>query len=170
MKKIAVLLVIALLASTAPAHAFFWSLGYAAKSGDKELDVTLSNINREASSDKSAFALELSSLYRVPKVDIDSLLFEFKLSPADAYMTIRLSLLSGKPISVVVGEYKKNKGQGWGVIAKNLGIKPGSAAFHELKSGATKSLTVVKESKANKNKYKNQNENQNQSKNKNKNK
>jgi hypothetical protein len=28
-----------------------------------------------------------------------------------------------------------NKGKGWGVIAKNLGIKPGSAEFHALKRG-----------------------------------
>ena len=32
-------------------------------------------------------------------------------------------------------EYRNNKGQGWGVIAKNLGIKPGSDEFHALKAG-----------------------------------
>jgi hypothetical protein len=35
----------------------------------------------------------------------------------------------------VVREYKAHKGQGWGVIAKNLGIKPGSKEFHALKKG-----------------------------------
>jgi hypothetical protein len=33
----------------------------------------------------------------------------------------------------VLREYKSSKGKGWGVIAKSLGIKPGSKEFHELK-------------------------------------
>jgi hypothetical protein len=32
-------------------------------------------------------------------------------------------------------EYQVHKGKGWGVIAKNLGIKPGSKEFHALKKG-----------------------------------
>jgi hypothetical protein len=35
----------------------------------------------------------------------------------------------------VVDVYKKNRGKGWGVIAKSLGIKPGSPEFHALKRG-----------------------------------
>jgi hypothetical protein len=31
--------------------------------------------------------------------------------------------------------YKQSKGKGWGVIAKELGIKPGSPEFHALKRG-----------------------------------
>ena len=36
-------------------------------------------------------------------------------------------------MDIVLKEYKANKGRGWGVIAKKLGIKPGSKEFHELK-------------------------------------
>jgi hypothetical protein len=32
--------------------------------------------------------------------------------------------------------YSKHKSNGWGVIAKQLGIKPGSAEFHQLKNRA----------------------------------
>ena len=48
----------------------------------------------------------------------------------------------------------KREGAGWGVIAKNLGIKPGSAAFHELKD-----TSKVKKHHAQqqKNKHKNKN-------------
>jgi hypothetical protein len=35
----------------------------------------------------------------------------------------------------VLKEYKTSKGKGWGVIAKSLGIKPGSAEFQALKNG-----------------------------------
>jgi hypothetical protein len=34
-----------------------------------------------------------------------------------------------------VPTYQASKGKGWGVIAKELGIKPGSPAFHALKEG-----------------------------------
>ena len=39
-----------------------------------------------------------------------------------------------QPVRVVT-EFREHAGQGWGVIAKNLGIKPGSAEFHALKNG-----------------------------------
>src|SRR3546814_19499812 len=41
----------------------------------------------------------------------------------------------GIPCIDVVHEYDRHPGQGWGVVAKRLGIKPGSAAFHALKRG-----------------------------------
>lgn len=43
-----------------------------------------------------------------------------------------------KPTDQVVQVYKANQGKGWGVIAKRMGIKPGSAEFHALKSGELK--------------------------------
>jgi hypothetical protein len=39
--------------------------------------------------------------------------------------------LSRKPMNTVVDVYEKN--QGWGNIAKELGIKPGSQEFHRMK-------------------------------------
>ncbi|HEX9934232.1 MAG TPA: hypothetical protein VGB38_03460, partial [bacterium] len=38
-----------------------------------------------------------------------------------------------QPAERVMDEYKSGKGKGWGVIAKSLGIKPGSDEFHALK-------------------------------------
>ena len=48
-------------------------------------------------------------------------------------MCFRVAEITKKPVDVVLKEYKANKRRGWGVIAKNLGIKPGSKEFHELK-------------------------------------
>ena len=57
------------------------------------------------------------------------------------------------PPEHVVDQYRKNKGQGWGVIAKSLGIKPGSAEFHALKEGRlsaqTRGNSSVKPGKSN---------------------
>jgi hypothetical protein len=55
--------------------------------------------------------------------------------PSDVYMCLRVGELAKQPIDRVVEEYKMHRGQGWGVIAKNLDIKPGSDEFIALKSG-----------------------------------
>jgi hypothetical protein len=34
-----------------------------------------------------------------------------------------------------VDQWERDHGQGWGVMAQRLGIKPGSAEFHRLKKG-----------------------------------
>jgi hypothetical protein len=70
---------------------------------------------------------------------------------ADVYMAPEVAKISGKPIVEVVQSYKSNKGKGWGVIAKNLGIKPGSKEFKVLKNGASEALDKVKAKKKGKN-------------------
>jgi hypothetical protein len=50
-------------------------------------------------------------------------------------MVLRLGEMSNKPPEYVIKEYKERKGKGWGVLAKSLGIKPGSKEFHALKRG-----------------------------------
>lgn len=106
---------------------------YDGKTGDKNLDLSLKNLNIEAQSDTKNFISRLSVSYGVPGLKIESLLVKVKMPPADVYMTLRVAKIANKPIDVVVDEYNANKGKGWGVIAKNLGIKPGSKEFHELK-------------------------------------
>ena len=56
-------------------------------------------------------------------------------TPADAFMCLQLGQMARKQPETVVQTYKASKGKGWGVIAKELGIKPGSAEFHALKRG-----------------------------------
>jgi len=51
------------------------------------------------------------------------------------YMVLRLGEMSRQPTEDVVRKYKSGKGQGWGALAKSLGIKPGSKEFKELKNG-----------------------------------
>ena len=145
MKKIALLVILTFFLVNFSTYAdFSFSAKYSAKTGDKSFDTTLGNLNAGAKSDRDNFISDLSLTYGVPKIKIQELMFKVKMAPADVYMTIRIADLIRRPIDVVVGEYKANRGKGWGVIAKNLGIKPGSAAFHALKSGASASLGKVK--------------------------
>lgn len=101
------------------------------------LDAFHGEINIRAQADLGAFKADLGATFGLPAPRIDSL-FDLLPSPADVYMTLRVGEVSHQPIDRVVEEFKRNRGQGWGVIAKNLGIKPGSPEFHALKQGRLK--------------------------------
>ena len=126
------------------------------QTGDPQLDQDLKELNEQAKTNLKNFADQLGRHYGVPKETTDWLLKKVGMSPADAYMAAKVSKISKKPMENVVKEYEYNKGKGWGVIAKNLGIKPGSKEFHELKrddSGMiSKSKTKSKKQKKDKGK------------------
>ena len=101
--------------------------------GDLELDRSLKELNEGVQLNLRDFAKNLSRYYHVPEETVDWLLDSVGMTPADAYMATKVSKIANQPVEEVVNEYKANKGKGWGVIAKKLGIKPGSKEFHELK-------------------------------------
>ena len=98
------------------------------------LDSFLGEIDLTARADLGAFKANLHLSFSVSDSEISGL-FEVMSAPSDVYMCLRIGELADQPIDKVVAEHKKHKGQGWGVIAKNLGIKPGSDEFHALKAG-----------------------------------
>jgi len=104
--------------------------------GDADMDANLTVINTNAKSDLGAFKTQLSIDFGVKVPVIDNFL-SMNMEPADVYFAFELGRVLNKPVDDVVAVYKKNKGKGWGVIAKELGIKPGSDEFHALK-GKTK--------------------------------
>lgn len=55
--------------------------------------------------------------------------------PADAFMVFQLGQLARQPTDRVLQVYQSGEGKGWGAMAKDLGIKPGSPEFHALKRG-----------------------------------
>ncbi len=99
-----------------------------------ELNVFISNLNVQAQADLGAFKVRLSTQFGVPAARVEAVMASVK-TPGDAYMCFRVGQVASKPVEVVVKEYQGNKEKSWGVIAKNLGIKPGSKEFHALKEG-----------------------------------
>ena len=71
--------------------------------------------------------------FKIGDVEIKTVLSNVE-RPADAYMVLRLAEMSGQSTDYVAEQYRSNGGRGWGVLAKNLGIKPGSSEFHALKN------------------------------------
>ncbi len=92
----------------------------------------VSDFNIQAQSDPSGFRARLATRFRIGDAEISAVIGNVA-SPADAYIVFRLGEMSGRPYDRVLREYKSSQGKGWGVIAKSLGIKPGSKEFHALK-------------------------------------
>jgi len=104
--------------------------------GDPELDQSLVAIDANARLDFGAFRSDISIGYNVTEKKIDYLSAEIGMSAGDIFMTVELAKITHKSIDQVVEVYNVHKGKGWGVMAKELGIKPGSPEFHALKDQA----------------------------------
>lgn len=93
----------------------------------------LLDIDRRARINVSSYQNELSMAFGLPVPQISGLLSSVA-SPSDAYMILRIGQLCGRPVPQVVDVYKRHRNRGWGAIAKEMGIKPGSPEFHALKN------------------------------------
>ena len=94
----------------------------------------LRDLSIQAEADPSGFRMRLGARFKIGDVEIDAVLSNFE-KPADAYMVLRLAEMSRQPTDYVMTQYRSTGNKGWGVVAKNLGIKPGSKEFHALKNG-----------------------------------
>lgn len=120
------------------------------RSGTFQIDGDLNQINVSASADFGKFRSELSVGYNISEEKINYYHAELSMPPADIYFALEMSRASHRPIDDVVRIYKVKQKHGWGEIAKDLGIKPGSAEFHALKNKAVKKSGKYKENKGNK--------------------
>jgi hypothetical protein len=98
------------------------------------LEDFLTNVNIQARADLPGFSARISTQFGVPIPQVQAVIHSVR-EPADAFMVFQLGQMSGKNPDTVMSVYKQKNKKGWGVIAKNLGIKPGSAEFHALKNG-----------------------------------
>ena len=96
------------------------------------LDDFLSHVNVQARVNLPEFSTKISVQFGVPLAKVQVVLSSVR-EPADAFMVFQLGQMTGRAPERVMEVYRP--GKGWGVIAKELGIKPGSAEFHALKNG-----------------------------------
>jgi len=90
------------------------------------------DFNIKAEVDPSGFRARLAARFKIGNAEVKTVIGNVE-KPADAYMVLRLGEMSNQPTKKVIEKYKSGKGKGWGVLAKSLGIKPGSKEFHALK-------------------------------------
>jgi hypothetical protein len=120
--------------ATGSVHAQTFSFGWNPRSGDTWVDVWLGDMNRYGSRYRDPFIDELVRYHGAPRDLIEDLLRR-RWAPGDIYFACALARLAGRPCRYVVDMWERDHGQGWGAVAKRLGIKPGSAEFHRLKRG-----------------------------------
>lgn len=105
-----------------------------AVSAHADLDIFLSDLNVQATVGITDFEVKLSTQFGVSLPQVRTIIKTVAF-PADAFMCLHLSQLTSRPLESVLQSYNSNQGKGWGVIARELGIKPGSDEFHALKRG-----------------------------------
>jgi hypothetical protein len=98
------------------------------------LDGFLSKLNAQAKSDLASFSAKISAQFGVPEAQVKVVISTVK-QPADAFMVFQLGRMAQQPTYRVLDIYQSRKVKGWGAMAKELGIKPGSPEFHALKRG-----------------------------------
>jgi len=108
-------------------------VAYDPKTGDLVFDKSLYDLNYMATEDLDNFINQLSDTYNISKPWIENLVRTENVPPADVYMIVRTASVTHRSIDSVEQQYRAHRGQGWGVMAKNMGIKPGSEEFHALK-------------------------------------
>jgi len=103
-------------------------------SAHADLNIFLGDLNNRSYAAPNEYNNQLSAQFGVPQSLVSSLIRSVA-APSDAFMVLQLAQMLGLPHERVLQTYNTNRGKGWGVIAKELGIKPGSAEFHALKQG-----------------------------------
>jgi len=98
------------------------------------LEDFLSNVNVQARVDLPGFSAKISTQFGVPLPQVQAVIQSVH-EPADAFMVFQLGQFARVAPERVMDVYKPSRKKGWGAIAKELGIKPGSAEFHALKNG-----------------------------------
>ena len=109
------------------------AVGFSPRTGDAWVDTRLGDINVFARGNTDGFIDDVVVSFGAPRPLIRDLYYDRGWAPGDIYYACALAHQLGRPCLEVANYYQSNRGQGWGVVAQRLGIKPGSSAFHALK-------------------------------------
>ena len=75
-------------------------------------------------------------MYNISSGRLERLYAEVGRNPADLFMLLEVGRLTRRSPENIFPIYLRYRRQGWGMIAKQAGIKPGSPAFHAMKAQA----------------------------------
>ncbi len=112
-----------------------YTFGWDPRSGDAWVDTWLGDMNRYGSRYRDPFVDEMVRYYGAPRDLVTDLLLNRHWAPGDIYYACAMASVMGRPCRYVVEVWERDHEQGWGAVARSLGIKPGSAEFHRLKKG-----------------------------------
>lgn len=108
--------------------------------GDRRLDATLDRLEVAANGDPDGFVRRLSSMHGFTEWELRHARDTYGLGGADLFMTTALARECERPLDAVAEGFARSRGRGWGLMAQELGIRPGSSGFQRLKRDADGSL------------------------------
>lgn len=120
----------------------------AINTGISDLDADLNEVDALANKDIQAFTNMIAADYNTTVSAVNNIM-SAGLKPAETLLAFEVGSILNMPVNKVVDTYKANKGKGWGVVAMQLGIKPGSPEFHQLKGKAKNDKNKFKKIKSN---------------------
>lgn len=124
-----------------------YAYDYVPSTGDATLDAVLDAINVLFDDEPEYVVERIVYETHAPPVLVREYLVDRRYAPADVYMIGALAEASGRSFGDVAKRFDANRlgartggapgarGAGWGKVARDLGIKPGSPQFHALKRG-----------------------------------
>ena len=110
--------------------------------GDSDIDQHLQEVNTYGKVEYDFFKKELSLKFGITVREIDKYVYTEKINPGDLYYACAISSTTGKKVGDIISLYKNKKG--WGAVAQEMGIKPGSKEFQKLKSKSISGIGKVK--------------------------
>ena len=122
MKKMAIAMIFSLL------------IPFAALAASDGLAELAARITASATKDLGSFRARVSAEFGIGPDRVDAAI-KAAGSAGEAYLCLQIGQKAQRPPEEVIRVYSTNKKKGWGYVAKEMGIKPGSKEFHELKDG-----------------------------------
>jgi len=123
-----------------------------------DFSLAISDTNNYFSLHRDDFRMEVAAEFGIPAPRLDRLVASVG-NAGDAYLCLQVSRSSGRSLDEVTSTWQRHHKRGWGAVAQELGIKPGSDAFMQLKQNRLhkKNKEQRKEEKGNKGKGKGKN-------------
>lgn len=112
------------------------------ETGDDEINQHLSEVNAYAKAEYQFFKKDLSLKFGISTREIDRYVYDEKVRPGDLYYACTMANVTGSSVNDVLVLYKEK--HGWGAVAQEYGIKPGSKEFHRLKGKSMSGIGKVK--------------------------
>jgi hypothetical protein len=107
--------------------------------GDAWVDAVLVDIDRYAARYPDAFVDELARYHGAPRQLVAELLAGGRWTAGDVYFACALGQYAGQPCRSVVAARDRNRARDWSLVARDLGVVPGSDAFQRIKAAVVRS-------------------------------
>jgi hypothetical protein len=99
---------------------------------DEDLKQTLEDLDEAAESDPAAVLAMLAAEFAVDPATLQAY-YDAGATPGELWLALEISAKTAMPLADAVALAEGTEGHGWGVLAKVLGVKPGSDEFFALK-------------------------------------